>query len=338
MKERETIDIIITDYLQGNCQPDLVGRLKAWVAKSSVNERYFLRRQEAWFDQLSRAADAPFDKAKAFSLFRARVADTHAAQQEAKLEAPTRHYRWIGYAAAVVLVCCISYFCYWEGAQNVKQQFADVVVEAPEGSRTKLYLPDGTLVWLNAGSRMCYSQGFGMEQRAVLLEGEGYFDVKRNDRLPFYVYTNELRLKVLGTKFNFRDYPKDDVVTVTLIEGKVSLTNLLRDEDEIFLSPNERAILSKKTGEMKVESMVAANTMQWTNGYLFFDERPLSDIIIELERSYNVSIRVERPEVRSMRFYGNFDRQKQGIHEILQALSATGKIKYKFEGRTIVIY
>ena len=89
---------------------------------------------------------------------------------------------------------------------------------------------------------------------------------------------------------------------------------------------------------MKVESMVAANTMQWTNGYLFFDERPLSDIIIELERSYNVSIRVERPEVKSMRFYGNFDRQKQGIHEILQALSATGKIKYKFEGRTIVIY
>jgi len=133
MKERETIDIIITDYLQGNCQPDLVGRLKAWVAKSSVNERYFLRRQEAWFDQLSRAADAPFDKAKAFSLFRARVAGTHAAQQEAQLEAPTRHYRWIGYAAAVVLVCCISYFCYWEGAQNVKQQFADVVVEAPEG-------------------------------------------------------------------------------------------------------------------------------------------------------------------------------------------------------------
>ena len=274
MKERETIDIIITDYLQGNCQPDLVGRLKAWVAKSSVNERYFLRRQEAWFDQLSRAADAPFDKAKAFSLFRARVAGTHAAQQEAQLEAPTRHYRWIGYAAAVVLVCCISYFCYWEGAQNVKQQFADVVVEAPEGSRTKLYLPDGTLVWLNAGSRMCYSQGFGMEQRAVLLEGEGYFDVKRNDRLPFYVYTNELRLKVLGTKFNFRDYPKDDVVTVTLVEGKVSLTNLLRDVDELFLSPNERAILSKKTGEMKVESMVAANTMQWTNGYLFFDERP----------------------------------------------------------------
>ena len=80
----------------------------------------------------------------------------------------------------------------------MKDTFADISVEAPLGSKTKLYLPDGTLVWLNAGSRMTYSQGFGVDNRKVELEGEGYFEVKRNEKVPFFVKTKDLQLQVLG--------------------------------------------------------------------------------------------------------------------------------------------
>lgn len=110
-------------------------------------------------------------------------------------------------------------------------------MEAPLGSRTKLTLPDGTLVWLNAGSRITYSQGFGVGNRKIELIGEGYFEVKRNEEVPFLVKTNSLLVKVLGTKFNFRDYPDDAEAIVSLSEGKVALNNLLKKEKEAFCYP-----------------------------------------------------------------------------------------------------
>ena len=86
------------------------------------------------------------------------------------------------------------------GRSECKDTFADISVEAPLGSRTKLYLPDGTLVWLNAGSRMTYSQGFGVDNRKVELEGEGYFEVQRNEKLPFFVKTKDLQFAGIGNK------------------------------------------------------------------------------------------------------------------------------------------
>ena len=77
------------------------------------------------------------------------------------------------YAAIIAVILAVGCFSYWQGGVNVKDTFADISVEAPLGSRTKLYLADGTLVWLNAGSRMTYSQGFGVDNRMIELEGEG---------------------------------------------------------------------------------------------------------------------------------------------------------------------
>lgn len=92
--------------------------------------------------------------------------------------------------------------------------------------------------------------------------------------LPFI----DLQLQVLGTKFNFRDYPEDHEVIVSLLEGKVELNNLLRKEKEAVLAPDERAVLNKANGLLKVESVTASNASQWTDGYLFFDEELLPDI------------------------------------------------------------
>lgn len=211
-------------------------------------------------------------------------------------------------------------------------------MEAPLGSRTKLTLPDGTLVWLNAGSRITYSQGFGVGNRKIELIGEGYFEVKRNEEVPFLVKTNSLLVKVLGTKFNFRDYPDDAEAVVSLSEGKVSLNNLLKKEKEAFLLSNERVVLNKKDGRMHVEHSTVANALQWTNGYLFFDEELLPDVVKELERSYNVKIQIASDTLNTFRFYGNFVHREQNIQEVLEALSATRKIHYFIEGHNITLY
>ena len=105
-----------------------------------------------------------------------------------------------------------------------------------------------------------------------------------------------------------------------------------------ILKPNERALLNKQTGKMEIESVTASNASEWTDGYLFFNEELLPDIVRELERSYNVKIQLADTTLNSFRFYGNFTRREQTIEEVMEVLSSTGKIKYKKEGREITIY
>ena len=203
------------------------------------------------------------------------------------------------YAAVVAIMIAVGCISYWQGEVNVKDTFADISVEAPLGSN---------------------------------------FEVKRNEKVPFFVKTKDLQLQVLGTKFNFRDYPEDHEVIVSLLEGKVELNNLLRKEKEAVLAPDERAVLNKANGLLKVESVTASNASQWTDGYLFFDEELLPDIAKELERSYNVKIHIANDSLKTFRFYGNFVRREQNIQEVLEALASTEKMQYKIEERNITIY
>ena len=335
-EENKHIDELIANYLTEGLDKNALDELKTWIAASAENQQYFIRQREIWFSAVSREAASVYDKDKAFENFRNRV------ESQKEIQSTSRRgfslsalWRYAAVVAIIIAVGCISY---WQGEVNVKDTFADISVEAPLGSKTKLYLPDGTLVWLNAGSRMTYSQGFGVDNRKVELEGEGYFEVKRNEKIPFFVKTKDLQLQVLGTKFNFRDYPEDHEVVVSLLEGKVGLNNLLREEKEAVLSPDERAVLNKANGLLTVESGTASNASQWTDGYLFFDEELLPDIAKELERSYNVKIHIANDSLKTFRFYGNFVRREQNIQEVLEALASTEKMQYKIEERNITIY
>lgn len=335
-EENKHIDELIANYLTEGLDKNALDELKTWIAASAENQQYFIRQREIWFSAVSREAASVYDKDKAFENFRNRV------ESQKEIQSTSRRgfslsalWRYAAVVAIIIAVGCISY---WQGEVNVKDTFADISVEAPLGSKTKLYLPDGTLVWLNAGSRMTYSQGFGVDNRKVELEGEGYFEVKRNEKIPFFVKTKDLQLQVLGTKFNFRDYPEDHEVVVSLLEGKVGLNNLLREEKEAVLSPDERAVLNKANGLLTVESVTASNASQWTDGYLFFDEELLPDIAKELERSYNVKIHIANDSLKTFCFYGNFVRREQNIQEVLEALASTEKMQYKIEERNITIY
>lgn len=218
MKEvKGHIDDLIVDYLTGSLPESAMSELKEWIKASPENKKYFLQQSEIWFSTMNRKLASRYDKDKAFEIFKERLE---------RDRGRGRFFKWY-YIAGIVVIFMISVFSYWLGEVNLKKNFEQMVVEAPLGSRTKLYLPDGTLVWLNAGTKMVYSQGFGVDNREVILEGEGYFEVVKNKEIPFLIKTKELDLRVLGTKFNFRDYPEDKEVVVSLLEGKVELDNLL---------------------------------------------------------------------------------------------------------------
>ena len=245
---------------------------------------------------------------------------------------------WARYAVAVVAAVGIFFGARYSGRQSIRQEFADISVSAPMGSNTQVTLPDGTQVWLNAGSRLTYSQGFGVDDRTVHIEGEGYFEVARNEEIPFMMRSEALRLQVLGTKFDFRDYPDDDLVEVSLVEGSVELSSLLEGGASVRLKPDQRCVLDKQSGRMHVESVSARQSAVWTEGRLFFDEEPLERIARTLAHSYNVEVRIERDELRQVRFYGVFARREQNIGEVLDILTQTGKVRYRMDGKAIILY
>ena len=239
------IDKLIASYLSNELDEKSFSELKRWSMESETNRIYVRDQLEIWFSSGILSDKTFFNKNEAFDLFKQRVA-------EAGRNKRLRRFSWkvIYRVAAVVLLLLLPLATYWQGKEAVKHNFADMVVEAPLGARTKLYLPDGTLVWLNAGSKIVYSQGFGVDDRNLSLEGEGYFEVTKNEKIPFVVETRELNLKVLGTKFNFKNYPEDEEVTVNLMEGKVALQNELKKMPALYLTPREKMVLNKRTGRI----------------------------------------------------------------------------------------
>lgn len=334
MKTTNTqIDEWILDYLNQEIGENERQALDSWVMSSEENRSYFRKTCEVWLLSGTEKIRDRYSARRAFELFKAEHAGEFASsvhQDTGKKRKPARLLRYASMAAAAVLVAMLAY---WggnrHGAEKVKDQFADIVVDAPLGSSTRMTLPDGTVVTMNAGSHMVYSQGFGVSDRNIFLSGEGWFEVARNETLPMVVCSNDLQVRVVGTKFNFRDYPEDLEAIVSLKEGKIALTNKLRPStSEKFLNPDQRVVLDKHSGTMHIESKDAANAMQWTTGDLFFDEELLSDIAKELERYYDVKITILGDNLRNLRIYGHFVRREMSIEDILDMLSATNKIDY----------
>lgn len=288
--------------------------------------------EELWVSSAVADNTQQYDVDQAFERFRKRTGLDQSGRQSYKW------YRtWSVAAVAIVLLGLITVTAYWQGSRQIQSNFSDIVVEAPLGSKTKLTLPDGSTVWLNAGSKMIYSQGFGVSDRRLAFQGEGYFEVEKNDEMPFLVQTHDVNVTVVGTKFNFRNYPEDEEAVVELLEGKVALENQLKEEAVRYLSPNEKMVLHKATGEMDITSAKVKEATLWTENILLFDEDLLPDIVWKLERSYRVQIEIKNEDLKQARFYGQFNLLEQTIYDVLDMLSETGKLKYHEEGKVIYL-
>lgn len=338
MKENiNDIDDLIISFLSDELNSEDRKKLMEWINESDMHRDYFLQRQEVWFSALSKEENARYNPETAFHLFQQKVAAFQLKQEKALIHPYS--WMWVRYAAAVVLVGLITYFSYRQGEENLREALTDIEVTAPMGSRVQIRLPDGSLVTLNAGSHITYAQDFGVDNREVHLQGEGYFEVNHNEKIPFYVHSKNLQVKVLGTKFNFKDYPEDRKVTVSLIEGKVALCNQNRQEEEYFLKPKERASYNKSDGTIKIESAQQVDTdVNWQQGILSFNEVSLTEVAQSLERCYNVRITLNNTSLPAYRVYATFNRTEQSIKDVLEVLTATGKIHYTIKGNNVVLY
>jgi len=326
------IDELIAVYFSGSLSSSQLTQLHDWINASHDNKIYFLKIREVWFSSICASDTERFNKEKAYRDF--------INKNIKKRNRFTRNI-WptllrVSAVAAIILI--VSFFAYHQGSNTIKKQFTNIVMEAPLGSTTKIYLPNSTLVWLNAGSKITYSQGFGVVDRQVQLSGEGYFEVTKNENLPMKVITKELVVEVVGTTFNFKNYQNDEETTVVLEEGKIISHNQLKPGDNLTLCQNQKVTLNKRTKTMKLSNVVSKNGLGWINGSLFFDGLPLHDIIRTLERNYNVKISVTDESLNTYRFYGHFSRTENTIRDVLDKLAGTNKLKYTINGSEVVLF
>ena len=330
------IDDLIVRHFSDTLDAAEKAALNRWLKEDKAHLAHFKVLQEICFSACTPDTLSIYDKEKAHVAF----AEKASVDEDAHPDERPKTLVWLKVAALVaVVIGLFSYLSYHEGQKRLAAAFAPISIEAPQGSTTKVSLPDGSLVWLNAGSIITYSQGFGVSDRQITLSGEGWFEVKKGLEIPFSVLTKSLSVAVTGTKFNFRDYPDEPKATVDLVEGGVNLqAQPAKNGISCALKPNQQAILDKLSGQLVVENHDARNAGLWTDGTLMFDGKSLKEIAIELGRSYNARINIARRDLEDLHFYGTFARKEQSLREVLDALSKTGRIKYALQNDRATIY
>jgi len=208
-----------------------------------------------------------------------------------------------------------------------------LTVSTPLGKDYYVVLPDGTKVWLNADTELIFPTHFTGVRREVRLQGEAYFEVAKDKAHPFVVYNNLFSTTVLGTKFNMRTY-RQSAASVVLVEGKVTVESKKSKTIQTIV-PGQKAQLTS-SGQFEVQHVDTYAYIQWKEGYFYFNNVPLVEIMQELGRWYNVDIVIENPRMMHTRLHFVADRS-QGLSEALQNLNTIGDVHASMNGNKVII-
>ncbi|HET9745224.1 MAG TPA: FecR domain-containing protein [Chitinophagaceae bacterium] len=240
-----------------------------------------------------------------------------------------------------------------------KQEFSSVVTK--NGNRTKVVLPDGSQVWLNAGSSLDYNNStFNKDLREVSLDGEAYFDVTRDESKPFIIHTKKMDIKVIGTTFNVRSYSDEKIAEAALIKGTIEVT--LKDRDQkLVLKPNEKITVANEIPkpETKTEKITARSSpvpvpqivvkelkpnatyniigeIAWTQNKLYFEDETLEHIGTLIERWFGKKVTIANESLKTVHYTGNFENET--MEEVLSYLKLSKSFNFRIGTDNVVIY
>jgi transmembrane sensor len=248
-------------------------------------------------------------------------------------------------AAAVLFIAVFFTFNYYNSTKNIKTFLAAY------GERKNIQLPDGSVVTLNAGSKIEIDESFDVNNRNVYLEGEAFFDVKHNVKLPFIVHTPAMDVRAVGTAFNVKAYINEKITEASLIRGVVQVTLKENDNLTMLLYPNQKIKWeqpSEKNKSISLSKTIKENTVNiadsllkklvvtddgdikeiaWKENKLIFDNELFSDIAILLERWYGAKIEFKDEELRNYRFTGVFEKEE--LTTVLELLKESRHFNYQ---------
>ena len=208
-------------------------------------------------------------------------------------------------------------------------------LSTPRGMDFKVILPDGSEVWLNAESTIELPSAFTEQERRVVLHGEAFFKVAHDERAPFYVETDRLKVRALGTEFNFRNY-RDEEAHVSLVKGSVEVMQPGTDEAAARLQPGQDACWNEagQVGDVHAVDTFAAT--QWVQGFFYFDDAPLKTILREVGRWYNLGVVFRNAAYLDYRVHFSASRNED-VEQLVDYLNRLRKFKVRKEGVNLVV-
>lgn len=299
-------------YFEGQASEEEMSEIKDWFESSAENQET-LRRERKLFDAMTLLCGVGYN-----------------AEQETSTlirKQPKPIFReWLKIAAIAVIAIAITSLFFLTRKGNAPEGMQAVIV--PAGQRVNLLLPDGTNVWLNAGTKMSYPLSFAKNTREVTLDGEAYFEVSHREECPFIVHTQAMDVKVLGTKFNVEAYSRQQRYETTLMEGKVSVGFPGNNDSAIQLSAGNKITL--KSGKFAIENVNDYNVYRWKEGLYCFREKSFAEILKDLERYYDLRILLKKTEIAGITLTGKF-RISEGLDYILRVLQSEVSFSYHRE-------
>ena len=355
------IDFLIAGFFTNSLNKDELKALNSWLSEDQSHRKEFNRLRSSWIIAGYEHGAKNFDARRGWAVLEKNI--------------KPRKTRWIRrfvplrYAASL-LICfalgaTVSIFApEIEQIQSASLE-TSTTVNVPLGAMANVTLPDGSKVWLNAGSLMTYPSDFGLEHRDLQLTGEAFFDVKSDSLKPFNVHTSGMTVKAYGTRFNVKAYLDDQTLTATLEKGKIDVqihvsTGETTTYKSVTLKPKEQLVIQKTSNAMKTETPTAISpertqeTVQpialpepnikeviitpnvktelstsWKDNKWIISDEPLEHFVESLERRYNLRIHFASEELKSYKFSGTIENET--VEQILTALSLAAPVNYKFD-------
>ncbi|HEX5024188.1 MAG TPA: FecR family protein [Agriterribacter sp.] len=363
MKER--IRYLLGQYEKNRCSREELEELFDYINNVRNTDAALMRMVKKIYDDISKTHPSFIYVDESGRLVLSEPDDVHFLQEEEKKAIKKRRRLPIVvvFLTAVVMLSTSV----WLSRKNssvasTPQQDSPVALTKTFSKRAEhkfLLLPDSTEVWLNEASSLEFPDHFSGDKREVFLNGEAFFKVKHSEKMPFIIHTREINIKVLGTTFNVKSYAGDKSSETSLINGSIEVTLQSDPERKIILKPADKLVITNDVAEVsgpkknrktdeplitikKINYLPADSTVietSWVDDRLIFRNDPFSEIALQMERKYGVPFRFDSPEVRQLRFTGNF--KQESVEQMLNALKLASANANAFSYRklrdTIVI-
>lgn len=366
------IDDLIIRYLSGETSPSENAIISDWIKESEDNQFNFNTIRNIWLatSQINNGATAFNINSYNLNNSQNDTKSIFDEENESDNAPSTRPYTFIKIlkvAAIILITLTIGALGnqYWVNKHQIAFNNRKINIETTLGSRALTTLPDGSKVWLNAGSKLEYYLEFGKKTRIVNLIGEAFFDVKTDSSKPFIVKAGKLSIKAYGTVFNVKAYPEEKEITTTLVRGKVVIAgkdnadkdfviNMKPNDNIAFFIDKSQKIntlskLQRLNNRIQKSAPIILNELNaikeaeiktelytsWKDDRWVIEKRDIEGLVNDFERRYNIKIQLESGDIKKYHFTGTL--QNETIEQVLVILRHTIPLKYKIDKGLITI-
>jgi transmembrane sensor len=358
---------IVYKYLEGTADGAELISLLEWLKSDEANVQEFNELCQLW-ESGHHSVRYQAETELALQKINLQIEEFNKKESPSGQQTNKISYHWLVNTAAIfIILVALSVFVKYvlSPGSTTPTHPTFVTAYAPPSQKSQITLSDGTVVWLNSGTKIKYADNYGIQTREVYLEGEAYFDVVKNPKKPFLVHASSITVRAIGTSFNVKCYASDKTIETTLVEGRVQVKNESESKSKasiVYLNPNEKAIYSKKVEEIQIaryaisklakkeptqkdektyatvydDKKTIQSDISWKEQELIFENEAFEELAKRLERWYNINIRINDKTLLNNRYTGKFVNN-ESLEQVLRVIERTTPISYEIDKDNVII-